>query len=418
MVGRLLWKELRESWLFVLIAFASPMGSGTDQFIRYAGALVSTAVVMLWGIRKGSGRREEGKLPLAHLPTSPLLEKAISILIPLAISVLIGVWVAKHLPIHLGGYEPRSPAIAAAMLRDAQATSIRFGALYLPAAFAGCYLISAAVSTWAGLLAGFVWGVVGLAWMSSLGYIIDRPALPAWNNLLLRIAAGAVLCLALFLHIRKKRLRFAQVASIGLLTVIGFAPLAYDAFVAPDRHEPYDSTISSSDGSMVLVVTDSQDTSLTDKRTGLSVQRRFSGDLLPIGFDRARRAYMVWQRPDSSRADLVRWNGHETKVVAVIPVSGGTVGGYGGYARVGSIRPDGNHAVFALHSTVGDGSDMWIVNLRTGDSWVAFANSYWSLDRVTWLEDKLMFPDGRLISTIDLLTKKTGTLNVPGLDGG
>ena len=94
------------------------------------------------------------------------------------------------------------------------------------------------------------------------------------------------------------------------------------------------------------------------------------------------------------------------------------MGGYRGYARVGSIRPDGDYAVLTLHSPVSDGADLWIVNLRTGDSWVAFPNSYWSLDRVTWLGDKLVFPDGELISTVDLLTKKTGALNVPALDGG
>lgn len=447
MVGRLLWKEFREGWLVVLIAVALPpatlrlsmrmpfpMSSDATDLIRYSGVIGSYAALMLWAIRKGSRRRDEGKTPLAHVPVNPIFEKAISILIPLAISALIGVWVGAHVPIEgrSGGYVPKSPVVAAMLLRETQETAMRFSSLYASSAVAGCYLMSAAISAWAGLLAGFVWTIVGLSWVTTLQQM-SFDARHYWMAFVSRTAAGAVLCLALFILPRGRQLRASRIIAVALLAAIMFGPMAYDQFIAPDQSAYYGDIVYSADRSLVLdssvenaigskhtekIVASTSVVSLTDRRTGRSVTRDFRGAVYLIGFDNAGYAYLVRQGIGSSRAGIIRWKGRSATLLATIPAAKGTVLRSTSWPGSGSISPDRRYLAFRLRCGLGDGMDVWIVNLRTGVGWVAFPNGWTDLGLARWLGSRLVLPGYYGISTVDLVTRRTGTLSIPGQDGG
>jgi hypothetical protein len=421
MVGRLLWKEFRESWLVVLIAFAAPvvtlricdavpfpMTPDTMDIFGYGGALISTAIVMLWAVRKGGRKREEGKSPLAHLPANPWLEQTISVLLPLAIAFFIGTWVGGHIPNH-------APAKHAQQINDLRAT---LAAVYVPAAFAGCYLITVAMSVWAALLAGFAWAIVGLFWMSeSSTDWYYASADKTWAPFLYRAVAAAVFCLALFLLLRGRQLRASSIIAVAMLATIMFGPMAYDQFIAPDQPERYGDVIRSSDRSLSLSLSDAGCLTWQDMRNGALVTRDSHGDMGLIGFDNAGCAYVVRQGIGSGRAGIIRWNGGARELLATIPAIEGTVLRSGSYGH-GSISPDRRYLAFCLPSGLGEGMDVWIVNLRTGGAWVAFPNGSTDLGNARWLGNRLVLPDHDGVWTVDLITRKTGTLSIPGQDGG
>jgi hypothetical protein len=437
MVGRLLWKEFREGWVVLVSAFAVPavmswlrsavpfrMTNETADLFGYAGVLISTFVVMLWAIRKGALRRDEGKIPLAHIPANPWVEHAISVLLPLAIAFFVGTWAGGYVPNHA----------AAKHYQDAGATAAAFAAVYVPAAFASCYLIAAAVSTWAALLAAFVWALVGLDWMVSIStYRFYPDASHAMAVFLFCTVAGATAGLIVFLLLRRRWPRFGRAVPLALLAVMMFGPMAYEQFIAPDQSSYYGDIVYSADRSLVLdssvenaigskhvekTAASASVVSLTDRRTGRSVTRDFRGAVYLIGFDNAGYAYLVQQGIGSGRAGIIRWKGDTTALLATIPATKGAVLRSTDWPGYGSISPDRRYLAFRLRSGLGRGMDVWIVNLRTGVGWVAFPNGWTDLGLARWLGSRLVLPGYYGISTVDLRTGKTGTLSVPGQDGG
>lgn len=424
MVGRLLWKELRESWLFVLIAAIAPPAmlwfSGANPFptskaasdvINYAGVLCSSVVVMVWAIRKGSRRREEGKSPLAHLPANRFFEQAVSVLLPLVISALIGAWAGNHVPIQY--YQ--NPALRI----QAHDTAIDFGILYLIAGFAGCYLLAAALSMWMGLLCGFVWSVVGLNWMTRSDYLIANSYFAEGaGSLLVRTALASMACLWLYLMLRRKSARIARIAPIGLLAAVVFVPIIYGQFFDPHVSERYGDNLRSSDRSLELMVSKDNVLAWRDMRSDTYVELPSHGDVGLIAFDDARCAYVVRQAKGSDRAEIVRWDGVTVVPLATIAVPEGAIRRSTGWLNCrGSVSPDRQYLSCGIRSSLGQGTDLWIVDLRSGLGWIAFPITY-PPARATWLGRRAVFSFYDRLRTVDLVTMKTGDLHIPGKDGG
>ncbi len=164
-LGRLLWKEMRESWIVVAIvalvppaafAFARTLGTDQQAVLQFIGATSSPAAIMLWAALKGERLRSEGKLPLAHIPIHPILERTVSLGLPIVISALAGAW----LSVACRRYDVYQVTRA-----DALTTAGLF-ALFNAFAFAACCMLSAAVSTWTGIAAGLGWLIFGAVRLS------------------------------------------------------------------------------------------------------------------------------------------------------------------------------------------------------------------------------------------------------------
>ena len=421
MVGRLLWKEFREGWLVLLIAAIAPWAMFSvalitqdrdlQQAFEVAGGLCSPSAIMLWAASKGVRRKDEGKLPLAHLPANPIIERLISLVIPLALSALAGAWL---------GAVAASPS-------STTAEYMRFGALYMFAAFAGCYLISAAISTWAGIAAGIVWAMVGMSW---IGDVCDGGSLSQdMKSFVLRSAIGLAVCLVLFLLLAyKKRLRIAQVSSISLLIVVMLGPLVYNYFKIipqPEAHR-HSYPMLSNDRSLLMyyparaILPDKTTIGFTNNITGLSSTEVFDRVALPIVFDNRGYGYIAQQIPKSGYVRIIAWNGKQKREVARMPAEENAMDMSRFYyeREADSARPDGRYLMVKLRSYGGRGLDIWIVNLRTGDAWIAFPNVAAVMSRrATWFGNKLALSGRDDIWTVDLLTMKTGALR-PGVDGG
>lgn len=429
-LGRLLWKEFREGWLVVLVSVVAPVFSlriltsesipDTQRSIVFViGMMVTPVVVMLWAIRKGGQRRQEGKAPLVHLPVHCLIDWSVSILLPLAISVLIGFWVGGHLP--SDGPHALKPEI--------HQTGVRLAMLYVPAAFVGCYVISAAISAWAGLLAGFAWTIFGLAWMPRFWQINgSQSASQSLTDFLSRTALGAALCLALFLLLsHKKRVRVGRFASMILLAAIIFVPIIRDLINPTGSAYPqyWDAKAYSSDRSLLMrqqrpTVRGKVDTDIemTNYASGWSSTRTFKGYACPIAFDSTGCGYVAQQDPKSRWVRVFAWNRSEIKEIARIPARAGAVRYRAATESWGSVSPDRRYMAFAIGSRMGLGVDMWVVNLRNGDSWIVLPNTYGPDMHVSWQTNRLVLPGRDEIRAVNLRTKVTGKLRIPGEDGG
>lgn len=414
MIGRLLWKEFREGWLVLLISVIAPWAifsvaltihdPDLRQVFEVAGGLCSPSAIMLWAASKGGRSKDEGKLPLAHLPANPTIERLISLVIPLAVSALAGAWLG---------------AVAAGSA-SSKAEYMRFGALYMSVAFAGCYLISAAISTWAGIAAGIVWAMFGLAWIDNVcrGISLD----PEMKSFVLRSALGLAVCLVLFLLLaHKKRLRIAQVSSISLLIIVMFGPPVYDIFQSiphPVVARGF-SQLFNSDRSLLIMTEERSPNKMAvhfvNNISGLSSTKVFDGEVRPIVFDARGYGYLAQHIPKSGQVHIIAWNGKQEREVARMPAGENAWGAW--VFPIGSVSPDGSYFMINLGTFVGEGIDVWIANLRTGETWIAFPNRYDFTSRVSWLDNKLALSGDEGISTVDLHTKKTGFFE-PGVNGG
>ena len=416
MIGRLLWNEFREGWLVLLIAAIAPWAMFSvalitqdrdlQQIFEVVGGLCSPSAIMLWAASKGGRRKDEGNLPLAHLPANPIIERLVSLVIPLALSALAGAWLG---------------AVAASPSSTTE-EYIRFSALYMFAAFAGCYLISAAISTWAGIAAGIVWAMVGITW---IGDVCDGRSLDQdMKSFVLRSAMGLAVCLVLFLLLaHKKRLRIAQVSSISLLIVVMLGPPVYDYFQASPQPKMVNSfyTLPSNDRSLLMSdmhegSPDRMTIRFTNNITGLSSTKAFDGEVRPIAFDNRGYGYLAQHIPKSGQVRIIAWDGKQEREVARMPAGENAMVSWI-YPYIGSASPDGCYLMVQIGARGSKGIDVWIVNLRTGVTWIAFPNRYSFAMRVSWFDDKLALSGYDDIWTVDLQTMKTGSIR-PGADGG
>lgn len=420
MIGRLLWKEFREGWLVLLIAAIAPWAlfsvakNAHPRELQTAfligGWFCSPAAIMLWAASKGSRSRDEGRLPLAHLPANPIIARIVSLVIPLAFSALAGVWLVVVC----------KPPVAFKEMH------MGFGALYMAVAFAGCYFVSAALSVWAGVAAGVAWAVAEIGWIQSIyrGTMIDI----SLKSFASRSIVGLAVCFVLFFLLAHRRLlRIAQVSSISLLIVVVFGPMVYNYYRSAEQTEAVDRSylVYSADRSLLMSSGHRAESpgkttvQFTNNITGLSPTLVLGGEVRPIAFGERGTLYVAQQTSKSGRVHVIAWDGNQKREVARMPARehaiGSTTINY--VEALGSASPDGRYLMVQIGTYGGKGIDTWIVNLRTGAAWIAAPNIDASPRRASWFADKLALSGRNRILTIDLRTMEMSSLR-PGVDGG
>jgi hypothetical protein len=423
MLGRLLWKEAREGWLVVAIvalvppaAFAVAKMLQPDQkaMLQFVGAICSPAAIMLWAALKGERLRNEGKLPLAHLSVNPILERMVSLGLPILISALAGAWLAALCRKH-GIYHVTST--------DAFTVAGLF-ALYGVFAFAACCLLSAAVSTWTGIAAGLGWLVVGMFCLSNF-----PGGVPGFRRDMTGVSLASVVSLALFLGLsHKRRFRFAWAPPIALLAIAVLAPVVCDQLKPSAlRQASYGATVMSRDGAYAAgqpsFARGRSTIFYTNKRAGTQSLKCFDGLATPVALD-DRGGVFLLQSLDNRRLRVLEWDGkrdgRQTRQIADIPGSRTLLDRSGRYwAPFGSVSPDRRYLLFTTGSLLGGGTDCWIVNLRLGQAWIAIPNQRGGISQVTWLGDRVaLSPRWSRLRMVDLRTRSTHAMRIPtGTEG-
>lgn len=416
MVSRLLWKEFREDWLAAAIAFIAPWAlfnaakivpDSQKEVIRAIAWICVPIAVILWAASKGGGGNDEGKRPLAYLPANSIIELVVSLVVPMAISAFAGAWLG----------------LVCDVPGSRRADIVSFGMLYMTIGFAGGYLISAAISAWAGIAAGIVWVMVGCSFVDELfmGRLFSNPKMLPF---MLRLDIGFAVCLALFLLlVHKKRFLIARVSSLFLLALILFGPPIYNYYKSSSGRVALNhnvESIHSADWSL-LIYDPTGDTHYSGRRTlrfvnyitRQSSATVFDGEAHPIAFDKHGYGYVAQQIPKSGFVRIIAWGSNQKKDVARVPAPENAMDDWLHYyesIKAGSASPDGRYLMVTLRSYGGGGVDIWIVNLRTGDTWIAFPNVIAMSRNVSWFDNTLALSGRDNIWTVDLLTGKTGTL--------
>jgi hypothetical protein len=426
MLGRLLWLEFRGGWLSVAIAAITPWAAfaaapilpdGLAHVAAFIGLICSPVAILLWAAAKGARRKDENRLPLAHLPLNRLAESLVVIVLPVIVSALAGAWWQSH--VSGSGLFPIPNAHHASV--------VYFGALYMAFAFATCYLLSAAIGGWAGAAAAVVLVILAVQWNVDA---FDMRALPelTWDSFIVRDAIGVALALALFLFLsRIGRLRIGQVTSVALLTAVVLGPPLQFLFLCRSQHlNGYARVVCtqpvySSDRSMVMMpVPAACGTTIhfIDRAAGWSLTKTFDEDVRPIACDSAGHGYVA-QQLRGSDVCLIACDANRCKQVALMPAGDSALRpSDNGDPPVGSVSPDGRYLAFSLMTLNGKGTDVWVTNLRTGDSWVAIANE-WRVPRHTsWSRDRLVISGAEGIWSVDLRAMRTAPLRIRDGNGG
>lgn len=434
MVGRLLWKELREGWLVLLIAALGSL-SVVWLYSSYGVAAASTigmacspAALLLWASTKGGRLWDEGKLPLAHVPLNRVLLWSVAIGTPTVFAALIGAlhgWLAATY--HFLGRMPANAGSAAGSM-----------AMLFATAFVLVYLVAAAASSWIGRLVGLFSVIYISVWTNQVreGIRVDLTRVDLTDPFFHRLALIVASSLALFLVFQYlKRVKLARALSMVLLVGWLFGPPVYHyaRYGLQGETPSYWDTVYSADRSLVMSQISEERAapviSLTNRNEGWSVTRTFRAVARPVAFDNSGRACIVEQTPKSSLVRLIAMTRTSARVVARIPVTGFAIrwrqsepGGdpdIPGLRAVSSISPDGRYMLLGLGawgSSVQYGTDLWIVNLRTGESWIAVINVRGTPGNAAWLNGRLMVPVDNEICAVDLLTKQARA--IPVEDGG
>ena len=423
MLGRLLWKEAREGWIVVAIvglvppaAFAVAKMLQPDQkaMLQFIGATCSTAAIMLWAALKGERLRSEGNLPLAHIPANPIVERTVSLGLPILISALAGAWLAALC---------RKHGIYNVMSTDAFTAAGLF-ALYGVFAFAACCLLSAAVSTWTGIAAGLGWLVFGMFCLSNF-----PGGVPGFRRDMTGVSLASVVSLALFLGLaHKRRFRFAWAPPIALLAIAVLAPVVCDQLKpsAPQQRF-YGVNVVSRDGAYAVgqpgFARGRSTIFYTNKRTMSQSLKLFDGVTTPVALDDRGRVFLL-QSLDNRRLRVLEWDGKrdgkQTRQVADIPGSRRLLDRSGRpWAPFGSVSPDRRYLLFTTGSMLGSGADCWLVNLRSGKACIAIPNQDGGILQATWLGDRVALSARySRLRMVDLRSRTAGAMRIPRSDGG
>lgn len=406
---RLLWKEFREGWLVALVLFAVPgalacftgsryaLGVGPLAFLATVGLAV---LVVAWAAAKAGGENTAREFAPTHLPIRGIREWFPAFLAPCVIAALAGVWLGVWYAKVLGW-----PTIW---------ESVALWTSAMAGLFAAGYFLSRTFSIWLSIAVGVV---LGMALSSIIQYNLlqlNDPQGREWQaahdaafrllarTLALSATAPVLGSLSLALLPRRLPRRTTKTVALGLaLAIIAAVNLGSFTGASSGSRRTTDWQIiwqpyTSVDGSVRVVLDGpagpsgkpgaaSRQSSVRllwsrvllrcdDLRSGVSLSREFSSNITVIGVG-GDFVILAQQFPGEDSIRILRWDTRANTVrqaaLALAPAGKNAL--FSGRCFFpSSVSPDGRYALVGLRSLTGSGGDLWLVNLRSGESVVAY----------------------------------------------
>ncbi len=246
---------------------------------------------------------------------------------------------------------------------------------------------------------------------------------------MIEVSSASIVSLVLYLALSHKRWsRFAWAPPIVILASVVFGPIIYDLTrPSAPRQRYYGASVMSRDGAYAVGqaswVNGRSTIFYTNKRTMSQSLKSLDGLVTAVALNDSGRVYLL-QSLGNRRLRVLEWDGRpdggKTRQVADIPGSRTLLDRSGRYwAPFGSVSPDRRYLLFTTGSLLGGGTDCWIVNLRSGEAWIAIPNQRGGITQATWLGDRVaLAPRWSRLRIVDLRTQRTSAMRIPSADGG
>ncbi len=416
--SRMLWKVRREAgsalWLAVLmppiaLVLSRPLQTYTQPFEMLLGFLLEhgsvygiMAVAVILTASRAAMETRQGALASDNLPVPPAVNWAQGFLLPALVTAAVSAWIGA----------------CALAVRDIHPLSA-FGVYYLAmwvalwlGAVGLAYLLGAAASMWAGSFAGNFVGMACLMLMAQMREAHQRGRLE-WgpdNTFFLAALSVAVLGVALggliftvFTARKATRVRRFAAGGFAALTAVLSMGTFFGVEAAKNRPGAAPMLVVSDDGSL-RVMMDGQSSGpraefttyrFRDLRDGFEARKGFELYSQPVGF-LGRRMVLIAESPARSRDRIrfVKWDtgSGNLSILTTIRLPRAlrmTTPSVTYRTFEASMQPEGRYAMLATASPLGEGNDIWMLDLRTGGAQIVAMNR-WSNLRATppaWVGD-------------------------------
>lgn len=388
----LVWKELRVWRQLAVMALVMPpmllgasagfgKGSAVSLLIRTSAAFTFATLLVMWGAMKAAHEKRSEDFTAAHQPVPPAVQWLVSFAFPLIVASAMGGWYGMW-------------ARAADHWEAADLTAIT-GALIGACVFAIAHFLSELSAKWSAAFVVALGAAAGLSVLLTMS-VAEARAIPF--SALVIVLAGTVVGSLLFgvLLTRRPR-RVRRWAALSVFPVMALL-LVWNLGIPRGRHgilNPYADyivpRIDSADWAAhvceVHLAASERDTAIEfrNDRTGRTVIRRFETATVPLDFQDDGHALLIQQKPDEDAVRVLLWDAATNAVtaIAVIP-AGSRALIHGRFSPLGFADPRGRYLLVALRSMVGEGRDLWLVDLDSEQSTVVRGNALFAFDWAQW----------------------------------
>ncbi len=393
---RLAWLDLRNIRKVIITSAITPVvlfyilqqfkeNSNVYGVVCNIPVLLISLLVILWATGK-TGVRSEKSVYESRFPISPRLVWIFRFAVSLIVTTLIGIWFTGCFSYWKDG------AISRELCLD--------GAMYFSVLFICCHVLSAFMPRYSVILIAVLWTLYGY----SLGeYRWDSGGLiQTWKtDMLLRMLGGGLVALLFArqqIFLSKPRWRLATVLLILFVSATYSDIVALITFGADEPetgYQVYQQDSTSADGS-VTAKTDQLyggwraekyskylGVSCRDYKTETQSFWILNKDIGLIDTSSKGNVFLAQQLPESPIVRILMGSSTGGKVREVakfraqrgallgilFPELKGTV-----RTKIGAVSPDENRILITLASPLGQGNDLWAVNLETHISCVVMTN--------------------------------------------
>lgn len=400
----LLWKAFREERILVAILFLLPplvfLVAHTLPQWRYTvapvGIVVFAVAIAALAVYKVPSK-DRPNFSRIHLPLPFVAGWVLQFIAPLVVCLLAGAWFGLW-SLFLYDSLPVLRALA--------------GAIGAGAAFCTSYVLGSATTWWLGIVAGVF-----------IGLTVRMETYPKeWRFVLYWLAVAVAGALLYDLVGRNWPGRIRRAAAVGVPAILlGIVLINGTVAVSVDYYAP---RIDSSDWSRYVTPIKSNGGRITilefgNYRTDNTARHEFENIVVPVDFAGHDRVYIAQQRAGEKVIRVLLWNTSSGTVDEVLTIPSGPVAlvPVRGFPR-GFVRPDERYMLLAVRSQVGQGRDLWVVDLKTRLATIALVNSIFASGNVQWVGDRALLSGFGSPVRIDLTAAVAERINLPLKAGG
>ncbi|OPZ83429.1 MAG: hypothetical protein BWY76_02281 [bacterium ADurb.Bin429] len=441
-LGRLLWKELWVGWPFALLGAALP--PLTALLIRREVDIldippgnVTLFLVLLglvaWAALQGAGTRDRCSYAGIHFPIHPARPALVTFVMQLlfALGIVGGYLLALYLLRDFGVLSgPLSTRVLNGEIRtmlqgDITRHFLITAFLAIGSTYALCFVVGQALSAPAGIVVGVFWVIFGIGeglGPLSFGWVLHGYDLNMNERMpFLQVAMTAAALLAFGVLLTRLAFPVRRLLACLLLGAVAVGMPAYFWYEDSRAKWEYDviywGEVDSSDGALRLEIVptgenirDAVGLRLTDYRRDAQTTRPFPRPLAPTAVLDSGMVFLLSQPRGATTVTLLRWDTAADTVeeICAIPSEKGLMTSQRMRYYDPSVNPlmhvgpDGAHALLLLPTQVGDGEDLWHVDLVRKRARLVRPARWIISETVSWTDDAAILSDNGEPLRVDL----------------
>ncbi|MCL5105273.1 MAG: hypothetical protein M1133_14340 [Armatimonadetes bacterium] len=398
--GRLIWKETRESLLMMSVGFVAPAAvlvmiekkMFAHQWMFVVLLMATVMGTFLWAAEKANAKRSRNDFEDTYLVLPKAADWLTSYAFPALIAFAIGAW--------LGFVLDAAPGWSQTHWSHTRQWTMLTSGLCMLSGFLVCYATSRAFGFSFGAIVGAVWLIfptTPLAVPASSQTVGDES--PVFAAFMIRAMIGAVVGSLLVLAASRARSRprfqvvpliLAAAACCGPHLGVLLASLRGIEGIEPSYINYAILSNSSPDGSLAIGPTGtrsgmSASLRLANCRDGVSWERSFHQAVQPLGLT-DRVAYLAQQGIGEDHVRIFAWDIATGKVRCRARIRVGKNAILG--CQPGAVSPDGRFLILCLGATIGQGHDLWALDMANGRHRLLAPNTRSECRQAQWMGNR------------------------------